>query len=188
MDFSDAEAKGFCMAFVQVFLEQGDPRSAEDLYEAAENLLRGCDVHYKDGVKRVSRISAVVAPEKRIHFQQQMNSLLTVKSLEEFNSRCDRILKLYPKCKDYLAWWRRPAHARKLFESSRTMDRTLWEGMPKTNNAEEAMHSRIYASIGKDQSLLEGLRRLVAFVRLFVILHDSARSTFSATTQLEVNT
>lgn len=178
MDFSEAQAKGFCMAFVEAFIELSDPRSAVNLYDTAQNLLRGCEVHFKDGATRVSRISAVVPPEKRADFQRRMFGLLKAKTVDEFNDGCSAVVKLYPKSQEYIAWWRRPAHARKLFSSTRTMDLRLWESMPSTNNAEEAMHSKIYAAIGKDQSLLEGLRRLVAFVRLFEILHESARSKF----------
>jgi hypothetical protein len=48
----------------------------------------------------------------------------------------------------------RPAHASMLFESEREMDLKIWESLPPTNNAEEAMHWKLFSACRRDHAFL----------------------------------
>ncbi len=45
------------------------------------------------------------------------------------------------------------------------MEVALWDSMPETTNAEEAMHWKIYKAVGQDHLFMEGMRALLAFLR-----------------------
>jgi hypothetical protein len=47
-----------------------------------------------------------------------------------------------------------------LFESERKMDIEIWESIPKTTNAEEAMHWKLYSACGRDHGFIEGMLSL----------------------------
>ena len=47
-------------------------------------------------------------------------------------------------------------------ESRRKMDAYVWDRMPDTTNAEEAIHWKLYCAVGRDQHLIEGLYGLKA--------------------------
>ena len=46
-----------------------------------------------------------------------------------------------------------PAHASMLFESEREMDVEIWESIPKTTNAEEVMHWKLYSGVAEIMDL-----------------------------------
>lgn len=62
-----------------------------------------------------------------------------------------------------------------LFESQRRMDAVLWNSLPNTTNAEEAMHFKIYSAVGRNHALMEGIFSLLAFVRHYDQLLASAQ-------------
>jgi hypothetical protein len=88
----------------------------------AQKLLRGCKEHFRAGVTRISRINAVVPPEKSEVFVQRALALVSASSHDEFVERAQLIVQDYPRTLSWLAWWLRPAHASMLFESQRIMD------------------------------------------------------------------
>jgi len=57
-----------------------------------------------------------------------------------------------------MEWWMRPAHASMLFHSDKKMDIEIWDSIPKTTNAQEAMHWKIYCmcvTTSKDSGYLQ---------------------------------
>jgi len=176
MDFSMAQSNAFCHAFADVFRELGDHRSWIDLKETAGTLLRGCKVHFRTSVNRIAKLSAVVAPNHKAAFIQLATGLLDCTSPAEFNEGCEEIKRQFPGATNWITWWRRPNVASKLFEGMKTMDPQLWESAPSTTNAEEAMHSKMYAHIGRGHQLLAGLRRLFQLERMFSMMHAHAAS------------
>lgn len=178
MDFSNAESKAYCQAFANVLRENGDNRSLENLKKIAESLVRGCTVHYHRSIHRVSRLGEVVPQAKAQSFKTSMTALLSVESPAAFHACCQDIIDEYPRTANFVNWWRRPQNAQKLFEGVRTMDPKLWDSMASTNNPEEALHARLYASLGRDHQLLGGLGRLQHFMKMLAMLHEHAKSTY----------
>ena len=141
MDFSEPQANAFCQAFAQVFTEEGDRRSFQELLQAAQEFIKGCKNHYLEAVNQVSRLGAIVPSEQAPQFKRMMHSLLETTSPAEFSSGCDAVIRHFPRTANHVNWWRRPKVAQKLFLGVRSMEPELWDSMAQTNNAEEAMHS-----------------------------------------------
>ena len=84
----------------------------------------------------------------------------------------------YPDVAPWLSWWVRDEVASMLFTSQRRMEPAIWDSIPDTTNAEEAMHWKLYASIGRDHSLMEGIRSILRFAEHIAKLIEAAESMF----------
>lgn len=158
MDFSEAERAGFTSAFIEFWtLRPDDARSFEELSTAASHLLRGCQEHFRAAVTCVSRINGAVPPEMKEAFIKRALGLLYCSSSDDFNLRANLIIRDFPPLRSWMEWWMCPAHASMLFESEREMDIEIWESIPKTTNAEEAMHWKLYSGCGPDHGFMEGM-------------------------------
>lgn len=177
MDFSEAERSGFILAFVEFWLLQpNNTRTEEELHETAERLLKGCQEHFRAGVTRISRMTGVIPPEKVEAFKKRALALLKLKNSEEFIHQASLLVRDFPSIKYWMQWWMRPAHASMLFESERKMDIEIWDSIPDTNNAEEAMNWKLYSACGRDHAFLEGMRNLYAVAHYYERMALDARS------------
>lgn len=176
MDFSEAERLGFISAFIEFWTLRSDGRCHEELSDAAEHMLRGCEEHFRAGVTRVARINGAVPPDLKDAFTERALGLLKCSSSEEFQLRASLIIRDFPKLRSWMEWWMRPTHASMLFESERKMDMQIWESLPKTTNAEEAMHWKLYSACGRDHSFMEGMNALFAVATHFQRLLDGVSS------------
>lgn len=168
MDFSAAERLGFIEAFVSFWLgRMEDNHTQLQLQEAAAKLLRGCQEHFRAGVTRVSHISAVIPPTDRERFTRRVLSLLSATDSDHFLSLAELLLRDFPKIKSWLDWWLRDSIASMLFESERKMDTLIWDSIPATTNAEEAMHWKLYAAAGRNHKLMEGLQSLFGIANYY---------------------
>ena len=178
MDFSEAERSGFISAFIKFWTLRADGRSHEELAAAAGRLLHGCEEHFRAGVTRVARINGAVPPDLKDAFTERALGLLQCSSSDEFQRRAHLIVRDFPKLKSWMEWWMRPAHASMLFESEREMDLKIWESLPPTNNAEEAMHWKLYSACGRDHTFLEGMNALFAVATHYQRLFDGVSSEY----------
>lgn len=170
MDFSGAEYNGFINAFVtfwQYNWPDPEQRTEEQLRQAAKLLLRGCKWHFRENAMRISRIEWVVPPHLRNIYIGRIDELLECDNHELFIKQCGALLQLVPDIQPWLVWYLRPAHARMLFAAKREMEIEVWDSLPDTTNAEEAMHWKMYAGTGRDHDFLEGLEALWAFGRYY---------------------
>jgi len=167
VDFSEAERVGFTQAFVTFWTNREDPRSQTELEDAAGALLKGCQQHYRSQVTRVKKISGVIDPAKADNFQSRALALLSVSDMDTFKQKVTTLLRDYPKIKPWLEWWLRDTHAQMLFPPFQKMKTGLFRAMPNSTNAEEAMHAKLYATVGKRYNLMEGLLCLQVFMESF---------------------
>lgn len=175
MDFSQAERLGFINAFITFWKTQAkNSRSDEELKAAAERLLRGCAEHFRRNVTRVSKISAVVEPEKAEFFKGRALSLLKAENTNDFRIRAAHLVEEFPLVKPWLNWWLHESRASMLFKSERKMKPDIWEAIPDTTNAEEAMHHVFYAAAGRNHDLLEGCNALFALNLHFLTQYKQA--------------
>lgn len=147
--------------------QESNVRTEEKLREDAIAVLKGCREHFRKGVTRVSKISAIVHPSQSSDFQGQAHALLDLEDTEKFLNAAHVFMETYPKVIPWLSWWMRPAHASMLFTSERSMAPAIWDSIPDTTNAEEAMHWKLYAAIGKHQSFFQGMEGLFKFTEYF---------------------
>lgn len=179
MDFSEAERVGFIKAFISFWLQRPEnKRTSNELQVAAESLLKGCREHYRAGVTRIGRMSAVIHPDRSDAFKRRAMSLLDLGNSDEFLTQVQFILSDFPKLKPWIDWWMRPSHASLLFESERKMDIDLWNSIPDTNNAEESMHWKLYSACGRDHLFLEGIHSLYSVAAYYEKLYNAATSKF----------
>ncbi|KAG1899810.1 uncharacterized protein F5891DRAFT_1278628 [Suillus fuscotomentosus] len=157
VDFSEAERVGFTQAFIMFWTNREDSRSQAELEDAAGALLKGCQQHYRSQVTRVKKISGVIDPAKADNFQSRALALLLVLDMDTFKQKVASLLRDYPKTKPWLEWWLRDSHAQMLFPPFQKMKTGLFQAMPNSTNAEEAMHAKLYATVGKRYNLMEGL-------------------------------
>jgi hypothetical protein len=144
------------------------------LLAAAERLLKGCAQHFRNQINRVKKISGVVDPSKTDIFENYARKLLSCESIDEFNHHATEFIKAFPRAESWIRWWMLPAHAIMLFPSFRIMKPELWESIPATTNAEEAMHWKLYAAIGRFLALLDGLKALYKFAEHYQQLSNAA--------------
>ena len=183
MDFSEAERAGFTSAFVEFWtLRSDDARSLEALSTAAGKLLRGCQEHFRAAVTRVSRINGAVPPDMKEAFTKRALALLHCSNSDDFNLRANLIVHDFPPLKSWMEWWMCPAHASMLFESERQMDIEIWESIPKTTNAEEAMHWKLYSGCGRDHGFMEGMLSLYKVAEYYQRLLEGSLRELSTTT------
>lgn len=165
MDFSEAQKQGFIEAFIQIQTEISPNRTAEELRQAAEMLIKGCGEHYRAGVTRVSNISAVIPPDQKEEFKQVATSLTNSQSLSEFLEKVEYLLREFPLCKSWLEWWLR--HGRILFPALAAMDLSQFYSLPYTTNAQESMHHKLYAQAGKHHDFYPGIQGLYRFALMY---------------------
>ncbi|KAJ7884708.1 hypothetical protein B0H13DRAFT_2537126 [Mycena leptocephala] len=175
LDFSAAERNGFILGFVDFWLKHAPgQRSIDELIDAAEKLLKGCAQHFRNQITRVKKISGVVDPSKTDIFANYARKLLSCETMEEFLSHANDFIAAFPRAESWIRWWMIPAHACMLFPSFRVMNPDLWDSIPATTNAEEAMHWKLYAALGRFLALLEGLKALYKFASHYQRLSDAA--------------
>jgi hypothetical protein len=126
----------------------------------------------------IARINGAVPPDLKDAFTERALGLLRCSSSDEFQHHAQLIVRDFPKLKSWIEWWMRPAHASMLFESEREMDLQIWESLPCTNNAEEAMHWKLYSACGRDHTFLEGMNALYAVVTHYQRLLDGVSSEY----------
>ncbi|KAJ6543120.1 hypothetical protein B0H19DRAFT_1239236 [Mycena capillaripes] len=176
VDFSQAERNGFILAFIDFWRRrEPDGRTVAELREIAPTLLKGCEQHFRNQITRVKKISGVVDPSQTDVFENYAKRLLKCNSVEEFTSTANEFIGTFPKAETWIRWWMLPEHACMLFPSFRIMSTELWNSIPKTTNAEEAMHWKLYAALGRFLSLLEGLKALVAFAEYYRLQFEAQR-------------
>ncbi|KAF8886874.1 hypothetical protein CPB84DRAFT_1535529 [Gymnopilus junonius] len=156
-------------------MQPENKRTRQELQVAAERLLKGCREHFRAGVIRISKISGVIPPNMRDEFIARALALLDAPSSEDFIALVNLLVRDFPKTKSWMDWWVRPSVASMLFESERKMNTDLWDSLPDDNNAEEAMHWKLYSACGRDHELLEGFYSLYSVAVYFERLHAGAR-------------
>jgi hypothetical protein len=179
VDFSEAERVGFKLAFVEFWqLRPNDSRSVDELNSASQKLLKGCGQHFRAGVTRISKISGVIPQGSAESFKSRVAALLEAPDIETFLSCAEVVIRAFPKTETWLQWWMRDAHASMLFASQRKMDPHIWDRMPDTTNAEEAMHWKLYSAVGRNLSLMEGLRGLHAVAEYYLRIYTASLSVY----------
>ncbi|KAJ6523273.1 hypothetical protein DFH09DRAFT_1420994, partial [Mycena vulgaris] len=176
MDFSASERGGFIWGFIDFWLQRAPGvRTVDQLQQKAPKLLKGCGQHFRNQITRVKKISGIVDPSQTDVFENYAKQLLKCKTVDQFTAHANEFINTFPKAETWIRWWMLPAHACMIFPSFRVMEASLWESIPDTTNAEEAMHWKLYAAVGKSLGLMEGLNALVKFAAYYSAQFDAKK-------------
>jgi hypothetical protein len=88
------------------------------------------------------------------------------------------VIREFPKTETWLRWWMRDAHSSMLFTAQRRMEPYIWDRMPDTTNPEEAMHWKLYAAIGRNLNLMDGLHGLHAVAEYYLHIYTASLSEY----------
>lgn len=130
----------------------------------AQACLSGCLYHYEKSVTRIKSNRDVVPFDQREYFQTLTHALVNC-SNEEYKVTRTAIIKNFPKAEDWLLWWTQSANAALIFQSQKKMPLDLQAQLPRTSNAVESLHSKIYLACRINRSsrlfsLLDGIDAL----------------------------
>lgn len=179
VDFGAGQRAGFIEAFVSFWQDHpSNLRTMPQLRNDAKNLLKGCVEHFRAGVVRVSNISGAIHPADKHKFRSRTLGLLEAKDHEDFVARAEVVMRDYPMSISFLSWWLMSDHAEMLFPTERKMDLHLSLRLPDSTNAEEAQHNKLYVGVGRKHALIDGLRHLASYLKLYhrQYLHASSES------------
>ncbi len=174
VDFSEPQRIGFENAFVDFWERRNDGQSREELMEAAKKLLKGCQQHFRNAATRVKHFGGVIPPDQASDFSELTGLLYSTEDTNVFNDTVTEIRTRFPRTKPWLNWWLRPDHASMIFPSQRHMDPVIWDTLPDSTNAEEAMHFKIYMIAGKKHDIMRGLDGLLIVEKYHHGLYDRA--------------
>ncbi|KZV85156.1 hypothetical protein EXIGLDRAFT_841658 [Exidia glandulosa HHB12029] len=171
VDFSQAQRRGFIIAFVWFWQKRNSERSVEELEEAAVSLLRGCGEHFRSSVTRVTH-SAKLFPLAGTGYTAEAFTKLALSLLndiprDEYEQRVTNLRRQYPSLAPWLEWWTRPTVAPMIFPAMKSMDDKDWDAMPATSNAEESQHNVIKTLVGKNHQLLDGLKGMAKIASFY---------------------
>lgn len=181
-DYSAAQRGGFTLGF-QRFRRSffNDQRSDDQLAIIARALYKGCERHWTGSGDRVCKISEVKKEEP--YFRLLIDGLETAEDMDDFNKTADDLVTAFPMLENWMAWWRQPCNASMIFRSQRTMDQALWDSLPDTSNAQEAVNWVLYSSVGYRHEGLEGIIALINFAESMEAMHTDVSRTFLSSLQ-----
>ncbi|EIW81980.1 hypothetical protein CONPUDRAFT_72328 [Coniophora puteana RWD-64-598 SS2] len=150
---------------MDIELTQRNMHVTDDMFanNTAKLLLKGCQQHFCASVERVRRIGCVVKSNPQ-RFEERTKSLIHIHDGEEFRKVVQAITDKFPDTTEWLLWWLHPDRAAMLFRKDTKMPEEIWDWLQDTTNAQEAMHHKMYAHIGKDHELISGFQSLRAFI------------------------
>jgi hypothetical protein len=105
-------------------------------------------------------------------------ALIEANDYDDFTQRVDRLIKKFPKVEGWVQWWAREPHATMLFKPFRKMPVEEWNSIPKTTNAAESQHYKIFSAIGKKHPLIPGLKGLRQLAHHYHLLSNAASGKF----------
>eukprot|EP00804_Cyclotella_cryptica_P029736 CCRYP_015220-RB/>CCRYP_015220-RB protein AED:0.24 eAED:0.24 QI:2374/1/0.87/1/0/0/8/0/1034 len=170
MDMSGALFNGWLQSFTEmcdrVFRIDEIPSSA------VHAILRLCTVHFKNNVRRVSRISMCVTPQKASRFRKMCGQLLEDISFDEFEDIVTLIQSEFPKCRGWLAWYLNQRRAPHLFPACNTsqsnpLTKDRFHSLCQDTNAQEGFGSLLKKWTGKHETFESLLMNLIQFVKRF---------------------
>ncbi|KAJ3553499.1 hypothetical protein NP233_g12629 [Leucocoprinus birnbaumii] len=168
MDFSDAQREGFIEAFISFHRARNDERNEVELHARAETLVKGCNEHYLQSVKRVAHITGVVHPGKKGHFEELVPGLTKTTDIDEFLNIVADLCREFPLAQQWLDWWLSWKHAQLIYPVCKVMTDADWRCVQTISNASKSLHAQLYAlSGGKHHYFFKGLMILHRWAVMF---------------------
>ncbi|KAJ7572400.1 hypothetical protein C8J56DRAFT_1068918 [Mycena floridula] len=128
-----------------------------------------CDVITRPQTTKDSRLrqlAALVPVKAREHFVRKSHQLLDCDTPAMLLKDVKQLTDSFPHTERFFNWWMRKEVAMMLFPTMTTMHPDLWNVMPDSTNAGEAMHQRFYLSCkcGGNHDILTGFEHIYKFL------------------------
>ena len=140
-DFSDAIRKAFTISFKKYASNKfGETLSSEDVTQ----FYSFCDVHFQRSRRRINKNRHIVPTlEDELQFHNMIEDLFTYKQgqHEMFRRQCLKILRYFPKAKNWLNWYLHPDRAVILFDACKLLPSSTQ--LQKDTNAQENVGRQI---------------------------------------------
>ncbi|KAF8965742.1 hypothetical protein BDZ97DRAFT_1918031 [Flammula alnicola] len=136
--------------------------------EQALQAERGCSFHFWQSAERITSNSALVpsAKAKAAEFNLHLRILEDkATSRAEFDKTIVTLNSEYPNIVNWLSWWLRPTFRSLIFPAYSSLDPSIAIQVPRTSNPAEHSHSLLHHSVGSDQDLIPGIKKLFLHVK-----------------------
>ncbi|KAH6906610.1 hypothetical protein BKA70DRAFT_1401368 [Coprinopsis sp. MPI-PUGE-AT-0042] len=184
VDFSAAQREAFILEYVAACItmmgSQWDRLSSgakaaekERFREDAEKALQGCEAHFRRSALRIEKQAFIIPPERKAEFKAFVEKVLCDIVVSEFQRLVEDLQQQFPKTKNWITWWLRPAFSKMIFPACKTMDPDVETQIPKTSNPIEGQHHLLHHGVGTDHELIPGIERLCDFCHEFELRFDA---------------
>ncbi|KAF8956481.1 hypothetical protein BDZ97DRAFT_1958322 [Flammula alnicola] len=134
--------------------------------EQALQAERGCSFHFWQSAERITSNSALVPSAKAAEFNLHLRILEDkATSRAEFDKTIVTLNSEYPNIVNWLSWWLRPTFRSLIFPAYSSLDPSIAIQVPRTSNPAEHSHSLLHHSVGSDQDLIPGIKKLFLHVK-----------------------
>ncbi|KAJ3517112.1 hypothetical protein NMY22_g14036 [Coprinellus aureogranulatus] len=190
VDFSVSQREAFILEYIEACISmvpnwdqlQPESQAAERaaFRKVAEGALLGCSVHFKRSALRIKKQGHLVEPVHAPEFDRFIYKAISEDLTKaEFDILVQGVREMFPKIKNWLDWWVRPAIASMIFPACSVVDRALAARVPGTTNPVESSHSLLHHAVGSGYDPVEGFRRLYEYMnepRLRLLSHQGGHS------------
>lgn len=141
-------------------------KQMEEVQRQTEETLVGCAFHFEQSLKRITRLAALVPPDKVSLFQSIIRKLRSQKDddMVNFAVNSERLFKLFPNVRTWIDWWLQGNIAPMIFPARSTLNADVRKQVPKTSNAAEHQHSLLNRAVGGANDLVVGAQKLLRHV------------------------
>jgi len=157
VDFSDAQRIAITESLREQIRVDNRDLSDEQIQQATDDAIRGCSVHFKRNLRKVSLRLPLL---QRKAFKKAGRSILsaTPETLHEVTAT---LLQDYPDARSFFSWYLHPDRLNLLCSTRPTLT-SQWHSLPDTNNAAESMCSWFRGATTKDRlPLCDAIRHCV---------------------------
>jgi len=171
MDFSDAQRLAHDVCLREALMLQNPDRWTNPSMgfklaaEVTANSIRGCQVHFKRCVHRLSRTARQIPPDRSSEFELMANTVCDVQP-EELEDKVRSLVSGFPG-----SWFLQPGRRELIFVNKPAVlaNSRAWSKIDRTNNRGESMCAifRRFAPPGQKLQLADGVDSIIRVLRIF---------------------
>ncbi len=140
---------------------------------------RGCSFHFWESAERLKSNGALIPQAKASDFTQLLRVLVDSNTTRsEFDDTIQKIDKDFHAIMKWLTWWLRPTFRSLIFPAYSSLDPAIAIQVPSTSNAAEHSHSLLHRSVGSEQDLIPGIKRIYLHMKELESQYNSIKGEF----------
>ncbi|KAJ3543689.1 hypothetical protein NMY22_g3056 [Coprinellus aureogranulatus] len=175
MDFSlsqrNAHAEEYARAVCRTIpgWERLSPAAQEEqmrfLREEAKAAEKGCTFHF---MQQATRIKNALDPDQIEDYDRTLYKMTQTRMPDDdFREAVHFMHREFPDIWGWFSWWLRPSVIGMIFPTMSSTDPDIAALIPKTSNAVEHIHSLLNQATGKNNGILEGIKKTFLLAQKF---------------------